>query len=178
MNYAVTISGWRTFREVGQDTEGVVVTDGSGLYTRGLGNCICVIVSDGALKCGMIHLRPDHRMLDEWVRSMVKAAGGTQMVLAGANQTKADSDRRPVLERIIADHNLTVVDETRHGFMDGVSNVTQGTYGIHIGIAAVLGRTCQYAFPSIMEPEEKSASSSGSSGKSGRKSQDGWCVIL
>jgi hypothetical protein len=168
------INGWENFTVVKQDVPGIVVTTGGGLLTTGLANCMCLILTNGEGKYGMLHANPSHSSIRRWVESLRHETGATEAIVTGANGDKQSQARTDELADIL--NGLAVTDQTRTGWLPAALNATPGTYTTMAGCVAVNASNGDYAIhPYGFSP---SVHPHPAQGRAGRSCADGGCTIL
>ena len=174
MRFTHHINGWESFIHVDQDTRGMVVKTGGGLWTSRLSNCICLILSDEANNYGMLHVSPGHKEFTQWVTSLRKEVGATAAIVTGANVMTQELDRQNQLATMLA--GLRVVDETRAGWVPAVLNPVRGSNTLAVGYAAVNANNGDYALSIVAFKPSVAAVAPARNVR--RNSEDGACVIL
>jgi hypothetical protein len=168
------IANWETFTVVAQDKPGTIINGSGGLITSNLSNCICVILTDGGTKFGMIHVAPHYPDLKKWLGSLRENVGATDAIIAGANIAKQPQERIDVIEEAL--HGINIVDETRTGWIENGMIATRGTNTLMCGVICVSATTGEYA----METSAFAATANPAKVVKGTKrgSADGGCTIL
>ena len=175
LTHVPSADGWTGFQNVEQDKEGVVLTTGGGLYTRNLSNCMCLILTDGSSKVGMLHASPDHPNTAMWVKSLIKEVGATTAVVTGANVDIQDDKRKKELETLLSGLR-EVVDETQTGWVPGGANRRRGNNKMRVGSVAVNATTKEYALHMADFPNLDTLSAPAH--RSSRNSGCGGCTII
>ena len=174
MRFTHHINGWESFTNVAQDAPGIVVTTGGGLYTANLMNCLCLIFTDEANTYGMLHVSPGHANTTLWVTSLRKQVNATAVIVAGANGINQTSTRQNELAKLLAD--LTVVDETKAGWVPAVLRPVRGSNSGYVGYVAVNANNGEYALsgmPLVASPVPVAPAT-----RAQRNSRDGLCIIM
>lgn len=142
MIYTDQTENWKGFTEVKQDTPGLVVTQG-GLYTENLMNCLCLILTNGKGRYGMLHVSPGHSETREWVSSLIAQVDADQAIVTGANGGTQSDERKNELESLL--RGLAVLDETKSRWVPATLYPFNGSYRSLAGYAAVNASTDEYA---------------------------------
>jgi hypothetical protein len=149
MKYTKQIDGWENFTLVEQDTPGIVIiTKKSGLYTKNLMNCMCLILTDDEQgKYGMLHISPLHADTQLWVSSLREQVGATTAIVTGGNSDTQSETRRNELVSLLQDLTV-VVDETKSHWVPDILNPVRGARGLdreRVNSVAVSASTGEYA---------------------------------
>lgn len=174
MRFTHYINGWENFTNVVQDTPGIVVTTGGGLYTANLANCLCLILTDETNSYGMLHVSPGHENTKLWVESLRNQVKATAAIVAGANGDNKDSLRKNELASLL--NGLTVVDETRTGWVpDGLRPVRGSNTGL-VGYVAVNANNGEYALSTVAFAASSAPVAPRTRAR--RNSGDGLCIVM
>lgn len=142
LKFVTFIPHWENFTVVEQDKPGVVVNGTGGLYTSNLFNCLCLILTNEETKYGMLHVNPSQPKTPAWIASLRTAVRASAAIVTGANGPSQSDERKAELATALA--GLTVVDETRAGWVPASLSPVRGTTAGMVGYAAVCGTTGQY----------------------------------
>ena len=174
MRFTTFINGWENFTYVAQDAPGIVVTTGGGLYTANLLNCLCLIFTDETNTYGMLHVNPRNPNTAQWVTSLRNQVGATAVIVAGANGLQQDSARQNELATLLA--GLTVVDETRAGWVPNALHPVRGSNTVFVTCVAVNANNGEYALSGV--PFPPSVAPAAPARRARRHSGDGGCFVM
>lgn len=170
-----SIQGWENFTNVAQDTNGVVLTTGGGLITHNLMNCMCLILTDGESRFGMLHISPMHPNSDNWIASMRTAVNAEYAIVCGGNSAAQDPARLTALVNQLA--GLSVIDQTRDKWVPAALNPTPGSNTSIVGHVAVDASNASYAMTlGVGFPASTNAGTAVP--RAARGSADGFCTIM